>query len=140
MMRLILLTTLAVAPGAFAQSPTPSLVDVGGRKVNVQVMGASKPNVPTVIFELGFGSPIATWNPVQMEIASTTKTIAYERAGIGASEPSKDRRTVKQFAVELHALLAALKAPPPYVLVGHSYGGPIIHTFAATYPNEIAGL
>lgn len=26
------------------------------------------------------------------------------------------------------------------MLVGHSYGGPIIHVFAATYPKEVAGL
>lgn len=75
-----------------------------------------------------------------MLIAGDTKTVAYERAGIGASDPSSERRTVKQFAIELRALLAVLKVPPPYVLVGHSYGGPIIHTYAAMFPKEVAGL
>jgi len=37
-------------------------------------------------------------------------------------------------------LLAKLDAPPPYVLVGHYYGGPIIHTFGAMFPREVVGL
>jgi pimeloyl-ACP methyl ester carboxylesterase len=69
-----------------------------------------------------------------------TRVVAYERAGIGASEPGPEPRSIKQIVTELHALLAKLDVPPPYVLVGHSWGGPIIHSFAATYPKEIAGL
>ena len=69
-----------------------------------------------------------------------TRVVAYERAGIGASEPGPEPRSIKQIVTELHALLAKLEVPPPYVLVGHSWGGPIIHSFAATYPKEIAGL
>ena len=73
-------------------------------------------------------------------VAATTRTVAYERAGIGASEPGPEPRSIKQLVAELHALLGKLEVPPPYVLVGHSYGGPIIHAFGATYPKEIAGL
>src|SRR5690349_15972648 len=105
-MKRLLSVCAAVVATNVAVAQTPSLVDVGGRKVNVQVMGTARPGVPTVVFELGLGSPISSWNSVQTEVASITKTIAYERAGIGASEPSKERRTVKQFAIELHALLA----------------------------------
>jgi pimeloyl-ACP methyl ester carboxylesterase len=125
---------------ATAQAPTASLVDVGGRKVNVQVAGTSKSNVPTVVFESGLGTPVAVWKPIQSDIAALTRTIAYDRAGTGASEPGPTPRTVKQIVTELHALLAKLDAPPPYVLVGHSWGGPIIHMFAGMFPKEVSGL
>jgi pimeloyl-ACP methyl ester carboxylesterase len=132
---------LAMVAGlAAAQTATTSLVDVGGRKINVQAAGTSKPNVPTVVFENGFGTPVTAWKPIQSAIATLTRTIAYDRAGTGASEPGPTPRTVRQIVTELHALLAALDAPPPYVLVGHSWGGPIIHMFAGIYPTEVSGL
>lgn len=131
---------IAVTHLAGAQATTTSLIDVGGRKINVQVAGTSKPNIPTVVFESGFGTPVAVWKPIQSDIAALTRTVAYDRAGTGASEAATTRRTVKQIATELHALLVQLDAPPPYVLVGHSWGGPIIHTFAGMFPTEVAGL
>ena len=115
-------------------------MEVDGHKLNVRVSGTAKPGVPTVVFESGLGSPIDAWFSVPSDIAATTRTVAYERAGIGASEPGPEPRSVKQIVAELHTLLAKLEVPPPYVLVGHSWGGPIIHVFAATYPKEIAGL
>ena len=123
-----------------AQAGSPTMVDVGGHKLNVRVAGTARPGAPTIIFESGLGSPLAAWNGVNVTVADSSRTIAYERAGVGASEPGKEPPTVKNIAAELHALLARLDAPPPYVLVGHSLGGPIINTFAATFPKEIAGL
>jgi pimeloyl-ACP methyl ester carboxylesterase len=104
------------------------------------VAGTARPGVPTVVFESGLGSQVATWNGLQSDIAAVTRTIAYDRAGVGKSDPATTQRTVKQIATELHDLLAKLDAPPPYVLVGHSYGGPIIHTFGAMFPREVVGL
>ena len=145
MIRLALASTVAgallvSAHGLSAQAGAPTMVDVGGHKLNVRVNGAAKPGAPTIIFESGLGSPLAAWNGVNVTVADSSRTIAYERAGIGASEPGKEPPTVKHIAAELHALLSKLDAPPPYVLVGHSLGGPIINTFAATFPREIAGL
>jgi len=126
---------------AAAQTSTSRmLVDVDGHKFNVRVFGTVKPDVPTVVFESGLGSPMDAWLSVPSDIAATTRTVVYERAGIGASEPGPEPRSLKQIVTELHALLTKIDVPPPYVLVGHSWGGPIIHSFAATYPKEIAGL
>jgi pimeloyl-ACP methyl ester carboxylesterase len=145
MIRLALASTVAVAllvstHVLSAQAGTPTMVDVGGHKLNVRVAGTARPGAPTIIFESGLGSPLAAWNGVNVTVADSSRTIAYERAGIGASELGKEPPTVKNIAAELHALLARLDAPPPYVLVGHSLGGPIINTFAATFPKEVAGL
>ena len=43
-------------------------------------------------------------------------------------------------AAELHALLTAAEVPPPYVLVGHSFGGLTIRAYAASHPEDVAGL
>jgi pimeloyl-ACP methyl ester carboxylesterase len=123
-----------------AQGPAPRLVDVGGHKLNVQVTGTSKPGVPTVVFEAGLGSPLASWNGINLMLGDSVRVIAYDRAGIGASEPGTLPPTAKNVVAELHTLLAKVGAAPPYVLVGHSLGGPFIHVFAATYPKEVAGM
>jgi pimeloyl-ACP methyl ester carboxylesterase len=142
--RALLLASFGLLPlggPAAAQNAAPrTLVDVGGHRLHVRVLGTAKPGVPTVVFESGLGSPIDSWFSVPSAIAATTRAVAYERAGIGASEPGPEPRSIKQLVTELHALLAKVDVPPPYVLVGHSYGGPIIHAFAATYPKEVAGL
>lgn len=143
--RVALLATfglLSLCGSVAAQTAAPkTFVEVDGHKLHVRLSGTAKPGVPTVVFESGLGSPPTdTWLSVRSDVAATTRTIAYDRAGIGASEPGPEPRSIKQLVAELRALLATLEAPPPYVLVGHSYGGAIIHAFAATYPKEIAGL
>lgn len=75
-----------------------------------------------------------------MEVAAFAPVIMYDRAGIGHSPPAKAAPTLERGNARLHALLAALKVAPPYVLVGHSWGGPLIQSFAAKYPTEVAGL
>jgi pimeloyl-ACP methyl ester carboxylesterase len=43
-------------------------------------------------------------------------------------------------ARELHTLLKVIGVRPPYVLVGHSYGGMITREFAGLYPHQVAGM
>jgi pimeloyl-ACP methyl ester carboxylesterase len=67
----------------------------------------------------------------------------YDRAGDGLSDarPASVRPlTGATQARELHALLAVIHSGPPYVLVGHSYGGMITREFAALYPGQVAGV
>jgi pimeloyl-ACP methyl ester carboxylesterase len=116
------------------------MVDVGGHKLYVQAAGTARPGTATVVFESGLGSPVGMWMRVQTLVAESTKTIAYDRSGINKSELGKETPTVPNIVSALHTLLKKLDVPPPYVLVGHSWGGPIINRFAATYPNEIAAL
>src|SRR5262249_4842645 len=46
----------------------------------------------------------------------------------------------RHIATELQAALQNVNALPPYILVGHSVGGPYVRVFAGMYPNEVAGL
>jgi pimeloyl-ACP methyl ester carboxylesterase len=95
---------------------------------------------PTVVFEAGSGSPLETWTRIQPAVSSLTRTVSYDRAGNGLSEKGATPRDGRHIAAELHQALQNAQVPPPYVLVGHSLGGPFIRVFAAMYPNETAGL
>jgi pimeloyl-ACP methyl ester carboxylesterase len=45
-----------------------------------------------------------------------------------------------QVAADLRALLSRAGEPGPYVLAGHSVGGPYAMVHAAEYPDDVAGL
>ena len=112
------------------------LVDVGGHKVRVRSEGAG----PSVVFEAGFTATLETWRDVIPEVAKVAHAFAYDRAGLGQSEPVAGERSYAAIASELHALLQQEKVPPPYLLVGHSYGGPLTRTFDRLYPSEVRGI
>ena len=111
-------------------------VDVNGVAMEVLRAGVGG---PIVVFESGV-TDLSIWAPVRPAVAAFTSTIAYSHAGIGGSGPAPATRGALQIAAELHALLRALGAPPPYILVGHSMGGLYARVFAMQYPTEIAGL
>jgi pimeloyl-ACP methyl ester carboxylesterase len=77
---------------------------------------------------------------VQQEVSDTTRVCAYDRAGMGWSEMGPEPRDAKQISNELHALLEGADIDGPYVLVGHSFGGLYMQTYAARYPEEVAGM
>jgi len=112
-------------------------IDAGGHTVRVLQVGFQG---PTVIFEAGAGSPLESWVRVQPAVSKFARTLSYDRAGNGASPRGPTPRDGKQVASELHTLLKNANATPPYILVGHSLGGPYIRVFAGMYPNEVAGM
>jgi pimeloyl-ACP methyl ester carboxylesterase len=95
---------------------------------------------PTVVFESGLGQGKRTWAPVFSAIAAMTRAVAYDRAGYGQSERSKQSRDGLQIVLELRDMLQTENIAPPYVLVGHSLGGTYMKLFAKTFPDEVAGV
>ena len=145
MMRYRFAIATAVLASVGARSARPqtaheSLVDVHGHKLYVDIRGTKKAGVPTVVFSSGLGAPSDSWNDLQTDLNGVTRTIAYDRAGTFGSGPAAEAPTMKEIVSDLHALLMTADARPPYVLVGWSYGGAIIHSFAALHANEVAGL
>ena len=68
------------------------------------------------------------------------RVCSYDRAGAGWSDLGPRPRTMRQQVWELHALLEKAGEKPPFVLVGHSYGGWLARLFAETYPADVSGL
>lgn len=125
-----------------AQAPTPRMIDVDGDSMRVTTAGFEHlaRGQPAVVLESGAGVSIGNWGPVVPAVAAFAPVVAYERAGVGASEWDGQPPTPGRVTDRLRALLAELEAPPPYVLVGHSWGGYLIRHFTGRHPEEVAGL
>lgn len=122
-----------------SRSPPPGrLVDLGGRRLHVMSFG-EEPG-PTVVIEQGAGGAGAWWLGVAEALSDAARVVLYDRAGYGWSEPVRGRRTMEERNLDLVRLLDAADISGPVVLVGHSYGGPLITLFAAAYPERVAGL
>jgi pimeloyl-ACP methyl ester carboxylesterase len=112
-------------------------VDVGGFSLNINCTGQGS---PTVILDSGLGVPAIGWNLVQPHVAKFARVCSYDRAGYGWSAPGPFPRTSLEIAKELHTLLGNSSVPPPYILVGHSFGGYNVRVFNGLYPGEVLGL
>lgn len=140
-----LAATIAVLSPAIvdAQTDTPTrLVNVNGRPMHVWTAGLEqrKPGQPVVVLEAGGGATLDTWKPVFADIARLAPAVAYDRRGHGKSDIDTEPQTLKRVVETLHALLKELGAGPPYVLVGHSWGGLLVRGFSDMYAAETAGL
>ena len=120
--------------------PPGKLVDVGGWRLHLNCAGNNKRTGLTVVFEAGSGDFSFDWSLVQPGVARFTRACSYDRAGHAWSDLGPKPRTMKQIAYELHTLLVKAGIKGPYVLVGQSFGGLLIRTFATQYPAEVAGM
>jgi pimeloyl-ACP methyl ester carboxylesterase len=112
-------------------------VDVGGYKLRVRIAGKGG---PVVVFDAGLGDSSESWNWVAPEVARFTRTVTYDRAGLGRSQEGPSPRTSRVIIGELHSLLAGANVTGPYILVGHSFGALNMRLFASRYPDEVAAL
>jgi pimeloyl-ACP methyl ester carboxylesterase len=118
--------------------PAPGrLADIGGARMHVQQSGEGH---PPVVLEAGIAASSLSWSLVQPLLAAFTTTYSYDRAGFGWSVSDNSAYSLSRMADDLHALLARLEVPAPYVLVAHSFGSYIATAFAQRYAGELAGV
>ena len=126
-----------MARGDATRYPPPGrLIAVGGHRLHLHCLGAG----PTVVLNSGAGGFSAEWRLVQSEMAREARVCAFDRAGLGWSEPGPEPRTPERIALETHLLLTNAGEAGPYVLVAHSAGGKHARLFAQRYPKEVSGL
>ena len=142
------LLLLGVAAGAFYQKlglrrdwrihpPPGKLVDLGTHRLHALEAGQGS---PTIVLEAGLMSTMLSWSEIQRALAQSYRVVSYDRAGLGWSDLGPMPRTAERMVEELHTLLERTAIPPPYVLVGHSFGGLTMPLFAARYPQQTAGV
>lgn len=133
---------LAPAPAA-TPSAHPSrgeLIDIGGRRL--RLVRAGRPSArPTILLECGAFGCAADWAVVQDRLAAKGfHSLAYDRAGLGCSDPGPKPRDGRAILADLEALLARLEEDGPFVLVGHSMGGLFVRQFALAHPDKVIGV
>jgi len=128
-----------------SEGPTPHpprgrLVDIGGRRLRIVCEGP-RGTGPTVILEAGAFGFAADWASVQARLTRQgVRSCAYDRAGLGYSDPGPRPRDGLAATQDLERLLVAAHEPGPYVLVGHSMAGLRVRLFAVRNPDKVAGL
>ena len=121
--------------------PAPGkLVDIGGWRLHLNCTGERRPGHPTIILESGVGDFSVDWTLVQPGVATFARVCSYDRAGDGWSDIGPHPRTFRQIVYELHTLLDRAGERPPYVLVGHSYGGWLVQLYQSTYRADVVGM
>ena len=116
---------------------TPTTAHIAGHDIVVVEAGSGD---ATVVFEAGFGDDWSGWDATAAAVAVEARVFAYSRPGYGASDATSAPRDPARIVEDLRALLEARGYAPPYVLVGHSFGGTYMELFAKAYPEEVAAL
>jgi pimeloyl-ACP methyl ester carboxylesterase len=117
------------------------MIDIGGRRMRIVCQGPPTSDKPIVILEAGAFGFAADFGVVQDQLAARgVRSCAYDRAGLGFSDPSPEPRDGLNIAADLDKLLAAARIPGPYVLAGHSMAGLRLRQFAARHPDQVVGV
>jgi pimeloyl-ACP methyl ester carboxylesterase len=136
------------APASTAPSPSTSTstelvadVDVGGRTMHLECVGPTDTGEPTILLEAGGGGDTHSWEAILPVMQSTHRLCAYDRAGLGLSEPPAEAsRTTSDQVADLRKLLDAAGVGRPFVIVAQSYGANVAILFTQAAGDEVAGL
>jgi pimeloyl-ACP methyl ester carboxylesterase len=118
--------------------PPGRLIDIGGRRLHLLCAGTISEH--SVIIEAGSGNDVTLWQGIVGRVSRFTRVCAYDRAGLGWSDPVSGPRSFDDRARDLHSLLQRAAIAGPYILVGHSYGGYVVRRFTALYPQSVSGI
>ncbi len=131
-------SSMAAASSQRAYIGARQLVTVdGARRLNLVCMGHGE---PTVVFDSGLSDWSFTWARVQPDVARITRACAYDRAGLGASDPAGRAADSVNMTDDLHQLLQGAGIDGAVVLVAHSMAALNVRLYAALYPAQVVGM
>src|SRR6476660_6944784 len=123
--------------GSVRVAPPGKLVDVGGFSLHIHCAGEGS---PSIVLDAALGASSVSWCLVQPELAKLSRVCTYDRAGFGWSDGGPMLRTAGRIADELRTLLDRAGVPPPFLPVGHSFGGLVALIFAHRFRSEMVGM
>ncbi|RPJ23120.1 MAG: alpha/beta hydrolase, partial [Planctomycetaceae bacterium] len=129
--------TIATETDKRGYAPRGQFYTVNGHQMHIVCKGSGS---PAVILQAGATAESLWWLRIQDQLAQHTQVCAYDRPGLGWSEPVSGQRDATTIASELHALLDEAGVAAPYVMVGHSFGAVLTRIYAAQYPQDVSGI
>jgi pimeloyl-ACP methyl ester carboxylesterase len=122
-------------------TPPGVLVDVGGHRLHLKQAGPEpSAKAPTFVIEAGCGWHSAMYAWLQHRLSETTRTLSYDRAGLGWSDRLLAPKDAEGAAARLGALLRRADVAGPLFLIGHSIASLYLRVFAHAYDGEIVGV
>lgn len=109
-----------------------------GRRIRAVIAGEG--DGPLIVFESGMGAAASEWTHIQRQLSNTHRTLSYDRANIGGSDEDRSPRSLTRIVDDLTEVIDTIGSASRLVLVGHSWGGPIIRLFANRHPRRVTGL
>jgi pimeloyl-ACP methyl ester carboxylesterase len=118
--------------------PAPGkMYTINGHPMHMYCTGSGS---PALILDSGLGDDWTVWAKVQPTLSKTTQVCSYDRSGLGWTDEMSPDHDANTLADQLHALLKQAGIDQPVILMGHSMAGVYDRSYAARYPNDLAGL
>ena len=117
--------------------PPGRMISAGDHRLDLYCIGIGR---PAIIIEPGMAAAWSDWHPVVSRLRATGQVCVYDRAGYGWSQSGPMPRDATVEAKDLHILLSNAGIEPPYILIGHSYGGYIARIYAGLFGDSLAGV
>lgn len=117
-------------------------IDIGGRSLHLECWGERVAGEPTVLLITGQGPTTSSWELMAGTFAADGHQVcAYDRAGVGGSDPAPEAsRTTEDQVTDLMALLDAADLQEPVVLAAHSLGSLPAVELVVRAPERVAGV
>lgn len=126
-----------VGVGTPAASEAVRMIEGTAGKLRVEDQGSG--GVPVVLVH-GLGGNLDVWWPQIEHLKASRRVIAFDQRGHGGSEPPRDGvYAIGPMADDVDAVVRALGISR-FVLVGHSFGGTVLSSYAGKHPEKLAGL
>lgn len=94
----------------------------------------------TIVCIHGCAGNLEQWTPQIAHLSGRYRVIAPDLRGHGRSEVVNSAYSLEEFLWDLTQLLTRLHVEEPFILMAHSFGGPIAITFAASQPQRVSRL
>lgn len=94
----------------------------------------------TIVFVHGFGGKAEQWQYQMQKFAMDNRVIALDLRGHGLSDKPSTGYDMPRIQLDLETALTQLKVSPPFVLVGHSFGGAVVTDYALNHPEHVEKL
>ncbi|HYI22824.1 MAG TPA: alpha/beta hydrolase [Candidatus Limnocylindrales bacterium] len=142
---LVVLTGVAIQAAAEAEErgrfPAPGrVVEIGGgQTVHLRTWGDGN-HGPTIVAEASAGMFSSEWSWIGQALAADYRVVAADRPGLGWSAGGQHPRDALSAATGLTRALQIEGIDPPYVVIGHSFGGMTARVFADMHRSDVVGI